>query len=79
MPKTDALKSPAVQEESLMRPLVEVEMPLVHVLQRMEAVGLAVNVAIFEKHRVCLLSHAKLAPHADTPCLTLDSIAVGQP
>ena len=56
--------SVVVQEESLMRPLVEVEMPLVHVLQRMEAVGIAVDVAIFEKHRVHLLIYAKLCTHA---------------
>jgi hypothetical protein len=65
-----------VQEESLMWPLVEVEMPLVHVLQRMEAVGIAVDVAIFEKHRVHLLIYAKLRTHADT-CLSSDSMAIG--
>ena len=37
-----------------MRALTEVEMPLVHVLQQMEAVGIAVDISIFEKHRVRL-------------------------
>ena len=59
-----------------MWPLVEVEMPLVHVLQRMEAAGIAVDVGIFEKHRVHLLTHAKLRTHADT-CLSSDSMATG--
>lgn len=59
-----------------MRPLVEVEMPLVHVLQRMETVGIAVDVAIFEKHRVRLLFYATLCTHADT-CLSSDGIAIG--
>ena len=36
-----------------MTPLMEVEMPLVPVLQQMEAVGIAVDPAIFEKHKVC--------------------------
>ena len=35
-----------------MKAMTEVEMPLVHVLQRMEAVGIAVDINIFEKHRV---------------------------
>lgn len=41
-----------LQEENLMRCLVEVEMPLVHVLERMEAIGIAVDPAIFAKHKV---------------------------
>ena len=41
-----------VQTEGLMRALTEVEMPLVHALQQMEAVGIAVDITIFEKHKV---------------------------
>ena len=36
-----------------MRALVRVEMPLVHVLQRMEDVGIAVDPASLAKHKVC--------------------------
>ena len=36
-----------------MRALVRVEMPLVHVLQRMESVGIAVDTASLAKHKVC--------------------------
>lgn len=36
-----------------MKALTAVEMPLVHVLQQMEAVGLAVDINIFDKHKVC--------------------------
>ena len=43
----------APQEEGLMRALVRVEMPLVHVLQRMETVGIAVDPASLAKHKVC--------------------------
>ena len=42
-----------LQTEGLMKALTEVEMPLVHVLQRMEAVGIAVDTEMFEKHKVC--------------------------
>ncbi len=42
----------ALQEESLMRAFVRVEMPLVHVLQSMEAVGIAVDPASLAKHKV---------------------------
>ena len=35
-----------------MRAFVRVEMPLVHVLQRMEAVGIAVDPASLAKHKV---------------------------
>ncbi len=41
-----------MQTEGLLKALTEVEMPLVHVLQQMEAVGIAVAINIFEKHRV---------------------------
>ncbi len=41
-----------VQAEGLLRPLREVEMPLVPVLAHMEAVGVAVDPTIFAKHKV---------------------------
>ena len=47
--ETDA----ALQEEGLMRAFVMVEMPLVHVLQCMESVGIAVDPASLAKHKVC--------------------------
>jgi hypothetical protein len=40
-----------LQAEGLLRPLMQVEMPLVHVLAQMEAVGIAVDPAIFSKHK----------------------------
>ena len=42
----------ALQEEDLMRAFVRVEMPLVHVLQCMETVGIAVDPASLAKHKV---------------------------
>ncbi len=42
------------QAEGLLKPLREVEMPLVPVLAQMEAVGVAVDPTIFAKHKVCL-------------------------
>ena len=40
------------QAEGLLKPLREVEMPLVPVLAQMEAVGVAVDPTIFAKHKV---------------------------
>ena len=41
-----------MQTEGLMKALTAVEMPLVCVLQQMEAVGIAVDTDIFAKHKV---------------------------
>lgn len=48
------------QAEGLLKPLREVEMPLVPVLAQMEAVGVAVDPTIFAKHKV---THSHTAPH----------------
>ena len=51
-PLTVLSATAALQTEGLMRALTEVEMPLVSVLQQMEAVGIAVDTSIFQKHKV---------------------------
>lgn len=48
------------QAEGLLKPLREVEMPLVPVLAQMEAVGVAVDPTIFAKHKV---TDSHTAPH----------------
>ena len=49
-----------------MRALVRVEMPLVHVLQRMETVGIAVDPTSLAKHKVCRTSRTR---HATLACI----------
>ncbi len=65
------------QAEGLLKPLRDVEMPLVPVLAQMEAVGVAVEPTIFAKHKVSRQppKHTHSHPSNTQTCITWSTAA----